>query len=71
LQQGQAGASVLVVDGAGVIERRAVTTGGLFGPLRAITSGLTATDRVVTGGALAVSPGVKVQAVAAAVQGES
>jgi RND family efflux transporter MFP subunit len=70
LLHGQAGASVLVVNGAGVIERRAVTTGGLFGTQRAITSGLGANDQVVTGGALAVSPGVKVQVVAAA-QGRS
>ncbi|HEY4294865.1 MAG TPA: efflux RND transporter periplasmic adaptor subunit [Paraburkholderia sp.] len=70
LLHGQAGASVLVVNGAGVIERRAVTTGGLFGTQRAITSGLGANDQVVTGGALAVSPGVKVQVVAAA-QGQS
>lgn len=67
----QAGAFVLVVNGAGVIERRAVTTAGLFGPMRAITAGLAATDQVVTGGALAVSPGVKVQVVAAAAQGQS
>ncbi|RKT21281.1 RND family efflux transporter MFP subunit [Paraburkholderia sp. RAU2J] len=67
----QAGAFVLVVNGAGVIERRAVTTGGLFGAQRAITAGLDANDRVVTGGALAVSPGVKVQVIAAAAQGRS
>ncbi|NKJ46878.1 efflux transporter periplasmic adaptor subunit [Burkholderia sp. SG-MS1] len=67
----QAGAFVLVVNGAGVIERRAVTTGGLFGAQRAITAGLDADDRVVTGGALAVSPGVKVQVIAAAAQGRS
>lgn len=66
----QAGAFVQVVNGAGVIERRTVTTGGLFGSLRAIASGLGANDQVVTGGALAVSPGVKVQVVAAA-QGRS
>jgi hypothetical protein len=48
-----------------------VTTGGLFGSLRAIASGLGANDQVVTGGALAVSPGVKVQVVAAAAQGHS
>jgi multidrug efflux system membrane fusion protein len=67
----QAGAFVLVVDSAGVIERRAVTTGGLFGGQRAITTGLDASDQVVTGGALAVSPGVKVQVIATAAQGRS
>jgi RND family efflux transporter MFP subunit len=67
----QAGAFVLIVNGAGVIERRTVTAGGLFGALRAITAGLDANDRVVTGGALAVSPGAKVQVIAAAAQGRS
>ncbi|HEX7913539.1 MAG TPA: efflux RND transporter periplasmic adaptor subunit [Paraburkholderia sp.] len=67
----QAGASVLIVNGAGVIEKRAVTTGGLFGSQRAITVGLSESDQVVTGGALAVAPGIKVQVVAAAAQGQS
>jgi multidrug efflux system membrane fusion protein len=67
----QAGASVLIVNNAGVIEKRAVVTGGLFGSQRAITSGLNANDQVVTGGALAVAPGAKVQVVAAAAQGQS
>ena len=67
----QAGAFVLVVNSAGMIERRAVMTGGQFGSLRAITAGLDANDQVVTGGALAVAPGVKVQVVAAAAQGQS
>ena len=71
LLRDQAGASVLIVNGAGVIEKRAVVTGGLYGSQRAITSGLTANDQVVTGGALAVAPGAKVQVVAAAVQGQS
>ncbi|MFM0097206.1 efflux RND transporter periplasmic adaptor subunit [Paraburkholderia nemoris] len=71
LLRDQAGASVLLVNGAGVIEKRAVVTGGLYGSQRAITSGLTANDQVVTGGALAVAPGAKVQVVAAAVQGQS
>ncbi|WP_243672264.1 efflux RND transporter periplasmic adaptor subunit [Paraburkholderia kirstenboschensis] len=42
----QAGASVLVVNAGGVIEKRGVTTGGLYGSLRAIKSGLGASDRV-------------------------
>ncbi|MBK3739875.1 efflux RND transporter periplasmic adaptor subunit [Paraburkholderia aspalathi] len=71
LLRDQAGASVLIVNGAGVIEKRAVVTGGLYGSQRAITSGLTANDQVVTGGALAVAPGAKVQVVAAAAQGQS
>lgn len=71
LLRDQAGASVLIVNGAGVIEKRAVVTGGLYGSQRAVTSGLTANDQVVTGGALAVAPGAKVQVVAAAAQGQS
>ncbi|MFM0615541.1 efflux RND transporter periplasmic adaptor subunit [Paraburkholderia nemoris] len=71
LLRDQAGASVLIVNGAGVIEKRAVVTGGLYGSQRAITSGLTANDQVVTAGALAVAPGAKVQVVAAAAQGQS
>jgi RND family efflux transporter MFP subunit len=70
IQHDQAGAFVLVVNDAGVIEKRAVTTAGLFGPLRAIPNGLDTNDNVVTGGALAISPGVKVQA-SAATQGQS
>ncbi|HEX7932031.1 MAG TPA: efflux RND transporter periplasmic adaptor subunit [Paraburkholderia sp.] len=67
----QAGASVLTVNAASVIEKRGVATGGLYGSLRAITSGLAASDRVVTGGGLAVAPGIKVQVVDAAAQGRS
>jgi RND family efflux transporter MFP subunit len=67
----QAGASVLIVNGGGVIEKRAVVTGGLYDSLRAITAGLGTNDRVVTGGALAAAPGAKVQVVAAAAQGQS
>ncbi|MCP2090716.1 UNVERIFIED_ORG: RND family efflux transporter MFP subunit [Paraburkholderia sediminicola] len=71
LLRDQVGASVLLVNSAGVIEKRAVVTGGLYGSQRAVTSGLTANDQVVTGGALAVAPGAKVQVVAAAAQGQS
>ncbi|MFM0234494.1 efflux RND transporter periplasmic adaptor subunit [Paraburkholderia sediminicola] len=71
LLRDQAGASLLIVNSAGVIEKRAVVTGGLYGSQRAVTSGLTANDQVVTGGALAVAPGAKVQVVAAATQGPS
>jgi len=67
----QAGAFVLVVNSASVIEKRAVVTGGLFGSLRATTSGLRPDDQVVTGGALAVAPGTKVQVAAAGTQGQS
>ncbi|WP_206997131.1 efflux RND transporter periplasmic adaptor subunit [Trinickia mobilis] len=66
LQRDQAGASVFVVNAAGAIEKRAIVTGGLYESLRAVTSGLEPRDRVVTSGALAVAPGVKVQAVNAA-----
>lgn len=67
----QAGAFVLIVNGANVIEKRAVVAGGQYGALRAITAGLDANDQVVTGGALAVAPGSKVQVAAAAAQGQS
>ncbi|MGN8111070.1 efflux RND transporter periplasmic adaptor subunit [Paraburkholderia sp. 22098] len=67
----QAGASVLVVNAGGVIEKRGVTTGSLYGSLRAIKSGLGPADRVVTGGGLAVAPGIKVQTVDAVAQGRS
>ncbi|WP_244438928.1 efflux RND transporter periplasmic adaptor subunit [Paraburkholderia dilworthii] len=67
----QAGASVLVVNAAGVIEKRGVTTGGLYGSLRAIKSGLGASDRVVTGGGLAVAPGIKVRTADAVAPGRS
>jgi RND family efflux transporter MFP subunit len=67
----QAGASVLVVNASGVIEKRGVTTGSLYGSLRAIKSGLGPADRVVTGGGLAVAPGIKVQTVDAVAQGRS
>jgi multidrug efflux pump subunit AcrA (membrane-fusion protein) len=70
VQHDQAGAFVFVVNGSNVVEKRAVTTAGLFGALRAIPTGLAANDQVVTGGALAISPGVKVQTSAAA-QGQS
>ncbi|MEX3759537.1 efflux RND transporter periplasmic adaptor subunit [Paraburkholderia phenoliruptrix] len=67
----QAGASVLIVNAGNVIEKRSVATGGLHGSLRAITAGLAQADRVVTGGGLSVTPGMKVQTVDAAVQGRS
>jgi RND family efflux transporter MFP subunit len=67
----QAGAFVLIVNSANVIEKRAVVTGGLFGSQRAITAGLSANDQVVTGGALAVAPGTRVQVASAAAQGQS
>ncbi|MGF6771553.1 multidrug efflux system membrane fusion protein [Paraburkholderia sp. GAS199] len=70
LLRDQAGASLLVVNRAGVIEKRGVQTGGLYGSLRAISAGVSADDQVVTGGALAVAPGTKVQVTAAA-QGQS
>lgn len=56
----QAGASVLVVNAANTLEKRPIETGGLYGPLRAVTSGLTPSDQVVTGGALSVATGRKV-----------
>ncbi|WP_233835938.1 efflux RND transporter periplasmic adaptor subunit [Paraburkholderia sp. ZP32-5] len=70
IQHDQAGAFVFVVNASNVVEKRAVATAGLFGSLRAIPTGLAANDQVVTGGALAISPGVKVQPSAAA-QGQS
>jgi RND family efflux transporter MFP subunit len=52
---------VLVVNGAGTVERRAVTVGQVDGGLRVIKEGLRADDRVIVSGPGAVKPGMTVR----------
>jgi RND family efflux transporter MFP subunit len=52
--------NVLVVDKDGTVLVRPVTLGALFGGLRAIVSGITAEDRIVTNGQMLAHPGAKV-----------
>lgn len=47
---GQTGSYVMVVGTDNVAEQRSVSTGSVEGPLRVITEGLTADDRVIIGG---------------------
>jgi len=61
----QAGTSVMVVNANSTLEKRLIETAGLYGPLRAVTSGIVPSDQVVTGGALSVAPGRKVQTASA------
>jgi RND family efflux transporter MFP subunit len=56
----QGGRYVLVVDKDNVVEQRKVAIGPKVGELRAIESGLTASDRVVVAGILRAIPGQKV-----------
>ncbi|MFZ4774050.1 MAG: efflux RND transporter periplasmic adaptor subunit [Terrimicrobiaceae bacterium] len=58
----QEGDYVFVVDAKNTIERRSVVKGPLNGVDRAITSGVTAADRVVVGGIPNISVGQTVQA---------
>ena len=58
----QAGRYLMVVDKAGVIEQRTVTTGVQEGALRVIKSGLKPDDRVVVTGLARAIPGEKVAA---------
>lgn len=60
LQEDQGGRYVLTVNKDGVVEKRYVQLGELFGGLRAITSGITADDRVIVGELWRSSPGMKV-----------
>lgn len=53
---------LLVVDKDGVVASHNVKTGGLFGSLRAITSGLDPQDRIVVNGLQKAMPGAKVTA---------
>jgi RND family efflux transporter MFP subunit len=58
---------VMLVDRAGRIEQRAVTTGPLIGGLRVVRTGLDENQRVVVGGRQKAKPGEQVRAVAVAV----
>jgi RND family efflux transporter MFP subunit len=62
LQQDQGGRYLLIVNKDGVVEKRYVELGELFGGLRAITSGIVADDRVIVGELWRSSPGMKVTA---------
>ena len=60
LQTDQGGRYLLVVNADNVVEKRYVQLGEIFDGLRAITSGLTADDRVIVGELWRTSPGNKV-----------
>lgn len=61
----QQGKYVLVVNKDNVVEQKIVTTGQQVGEMRVVESGLTADDRVVTGGIQRAAPGSKVNPVVA------
>lgn len=75
IQSNQTGSYVLVVGQDNTVEQRAVQTGPVEGPLRVITSGLAAGERVVIGAIQRAVPGSKVEPVAghmeAAPEGET
>jgi RND family efflux transporter MFP subunit len=71
ISRDQAGASVLVVNPASVVEKRMIATAGLYGTQRAVTAGMTPGDRVVTGGAISVTPGSHVRIASTQQQGRS
>lgn len=60
VSEDQQGSYVLVVDDTDVVRRKPVVTGPLQGTMRAITSGLDASDRVVVNGLINATPGAKV-----------
>jgi len=60
LQTDQGGRYLLVVNSDNVVEKHYVQLGEIFDGLRAITSGLTAEDRVIVGELWRTSPGGKV-----------
>ena len=60
LQEDQGGRYLLVVDQNNVIQQKYVQLGELVGSERVISSGLTPTDRVVTGELWRATPGLKV-----------
>jgi len=60
LQEDQGGRFLLAVNKDGVVDKRYVQLGELFNGLRAITSGVTADDRIIVGDLWRVSPGQKV-----------
>ena len=57
----QAGRIVYIVDEAGMVNVRPITTGQRVGTLRVIRSGLDAADTVVVGGLMSVQPGVMIE----------
>jgi RND family efflux transporter MFP subunit len=60
LQEDQGGRYLLVVNKDDIVEKRYVGLGQVFDGLRAITSGITAADRVIVGDLWRASPGGKV-----------
>ncbi|MEM9659617.1 MAG: efflux RND transporter periplasmic adaptor subunit, partial [Planctomycetota bacterium] len=56
----QTGAYVLVVDSADAVEKRAVTLGGKYDGLRAISGNISEEDRIVVSGLQRARPGAKV-----------
>jgi RND family efflux transporter MFP subunit len=60
LQEDQGGRYLLAVNKDGVVEKHYVQLGELFNGLRAITSGITAADKIVVGDLWRISPGQKV-----------
>ena len=60
LQEDQGGRFLLAVNKDGIVDKRYVQLGELFNGLRAITSGVTAEDRIIVGDLWRVSPGQKV-----------
>jgi RND family efflux transporter MFP subunit len=52
---------VMVVDKDGLAQRRFVRTGRLYDELRVVEEGLSAEDRVITGGLMRVRPGIPVK----------
>ena len=61
---GQSGRSVMVVDGDGTVEQRAIETGESSGDSWVVTSGLAAGDRVVVRGLQKIRPGMTVDVTA-------
>jgi len=60
LQQDQGGRYLLIINRDNAVEKRYVQLGDLFSGLRAITSGISADDRVVVGELWRATPGTKV-----------
>jgi RND family efflux transporter MFP subunit len=54
---------LLIVGKDGLVERRKVTLGALFGELRVISEGIRADDRVIVDGLVTTAPGMKVDPV--------
>jgi multidrug efflux system membrane fusion protein len=61
VQQGQDGAFVFVVDGAGLAQPRKISVASIQSGTAAVTQGLQAGETLVTDGHLKLAPGAKVQ----------